>query len=288
MEIKLPEPLTIAGIILSLVGMYLLAGINLEFSLTSLRIQWLPLVGTIILGIGLAILYHKRDMLATIITFIGFLAMGIINVLTIGFAFGMLIPGLIGKARSLPNYTAALVIFAVVMVTISNNPIPYQNKLIDQITELAASNVEGMSLGLENQVERFLPNHDQVNQIVAAMVSCENSTYKEQCLALRQQLADQMYMQIHSPETINRIKDEIRSSFKVDKTTIKAMVTSMPMMSMVLDNVAIIYAFMEAGIFLVYTIPLGISLGITEFVLSVFLSKKEESEEKTENEPGGI
>ncbi len=280
MKLERPSNLGIAGIILSIIGLYLFLQINLQFSLTNVQIQWMPIIGGLVLGVGLAIIYKEKQLTTTLITFAGFLALAAFNWIAIGFAFGILIPGLIGSGKSLPYYLTAIVIFAVVLAAVSENPRPYQNALLDQITNMTLENSNGLTLGLENQVTNFLPSKDQVNQIMNSMMPCNNQTYQQQCIQLRTELANQLYAQIHSPETVQRIKQEIANQFKVDKPTLEATITQMPMMKELLNNIEYVVAFIEASIFLVYSIAISISVGITGFILGFIPEKK--------GEPGGI
>ena len=280
MEIEKPSISAILGMILSVVGLFLFLGINLDPVLIPTGLNVTPLIGGVILGVGLALLFHGRNIITTIITALAFLALAIINWIAIGFAFGILIPGLTGKAKSLPIYLTAILLFVGTVMVVTNNPTTYQNMILDQITNITYENMgslqSSMQTMMENQIEAMLPSRAQIEQMAESMLPCDNQTYQELCLSARQQLVEQMYQQIHSPEYREQLMSQL-PKIEVTKDQIKTMIVEMPLIKMLMDNIQYVIALIKVGWFLVYSLAITIPQSILDFFLSL-LPKKEKEE----------
>ncbi len=282
MELKRPGFVSILGLVLAIIGLYLFLGLDTSPVLIPHSIQIMPIIGGVILGIGFSLMFFDRNIITTGIGFVVFLAMAIVNWVSAGFALGLLVPGLWGKAKSLPVYLAAIILFIGLVMVVSQNPIVYQDEFINQIVDITYENMgamqEGMQSMMEQEIESMIPTREQINTMVATMLPCDNQTYREQCIQAREALADQMYQQTHSPE----YKQELLSrlpKIQITRTQIRQIIAEMPMIHVILKNIQYIVALISTGWFLLYSMSITVPMGILDFFLG-FIPKKKESEEE--------
>ncbi|GEM_PF-7108805 len=292
---KRPSVIGIIGLVLALIGLYLFLDLNLDvFSYMAMpdpmrMIQILPIVGGVLLGIGMAVVIKEKNPILTVASFILFSALAFKNIAAIGFGIGMLVPGLIGIGKHLPTYLAALMVFLSAFITVSADPSMYQDLLVSSLADQVTSSLSGMqdaiASAVENQVNSMLPSRDEIASMVESAMPCNDTATQEMCVSAREQIIDQVYNEIKSQNYSQIIKEKIGEGLSIDKETAKKTIKEIEFVKPLLDNIQWIIAFLETGIFLfVASIVVNIPQGVTGFLLDIIWKIKPRKEEGSEEE----
>ncbi len=293
MEIKKPSIIGIVGLVLALVGLYLFLDLNVDvFSYMSMpdimeALKLTPLIGGILLGIGMAMIIYDRNPILTGASFILFSALAFKNLAALGFGFGIIIPGLFGAGKHLPVYLATLMVFLSAFITVSQDPALYQDVLLSRIADKAMESMSGLGQGIADTVDQavnsMLPSKSDIEAQLENSMPCNDSATQEICLQARNQLVDQVYNQIHSGNYSDVIREKLAGT-SVSEDDLKNMIRKVPLISSMLDNIQWVIATLEAGMFIfVASILVNISQGITAFFLDLskkLIGKKEEKPEE--------
>ncbi len=279
MELEKPGILGIIGAILSIVGVYFFLSLDLEFGLVP-QIQINPIIGGIIAGIGFSLLIFERNVITTIITGIALMLLGIVNWWSIGFGLGILVPGLTGKAKSLPIYLTALIIFVGTVFVVSSNPDQYRDMFLDNITSMTYENLGNLQEGIRDlassQIDMMLPSRSDLEGIAASIIPCNNSSIpRDLCLQARENLANQMYEEMHSPEVKDRITENL-VNVNVSKSELREYTAQIPMVQKILEHLPYVLAGIRTGWFLLFALSISIPQGILDFFLGLMKSRTKE------------
>ena len=275
MELRKPGVAGISGMILSIIGMYMFLGLDLNFTLLP-NIQIMPIIGGVILGIGFSLLFFERNIITTGITSLAILAMSILNWWGIGFSIGLLLPGITGKVKSFPVYLAALLIFIMAVYTISSDPGPYKESFLDNIVNMSYASIPNVQSVSGQEIEGMLPSMQTVENISKSIFPCNSSNTT--CLAIQNSIAQHIYAQTHSEKVKEELANKL-SGMSISKNEVKEFTAQSPIVQEILDNISYIIAGIRVSFFLLFSLAITIPQKILDFFLGLAIKK---------SEPGGI